>query len=56
MTPIEAAKILAEFNRWRRGEPPYDWSDDPTKRKKLQYTPQQIGKAIDVAVATMKTR
>ena len=53
MTPTEAAKILAEFNHWRRGEPPYDWSDDPKKRKELPYTPQQIGEAIDVAVSCL---
>ena len=54
MTPTEAAKILAEFNRWRRGEPPYDWSDDPANRKDLPYTPKQIGEAIDIAVQAMK--
>lgn len=56
MTTTEAAKILAEFNKWRRGEPPYNWSDDPKKRKELPYTPKQIGEAIDVAVEAMKTR
>ena len=54
MTPAEAAKILAEFNKWRRGDPPYDWIDDPAKRKKLTYTPKQIGEAIDIAVRAMK--
>lgn len=54
MTPTEAAKILAEFNKWRRGEPPYDWSADPTKRKELPFTPMQIGEAIDTAENVMK--
>ena len=54
MTPAEAAKILVEFNRWRRGDPPYDWSADPAKRKELPYTPRQIGEAIDIAVQAMK--
>lgn len=54
MTPTEAAKILAEFNRWRRGEPPYDWNDDPKKRKELPFTPMQIGEAIDTAENVMK--
>lgn len=56
MTTTEAAKILAEFNHWRRGEPPYDWSDDPAKRKELPYTPTQIGEAIDAAVEAMLGR
>ena len=38
-TPHQAAKILAEFNRWRRGD------DDAT-----QYPPALIGRAIDILI------
>lgn len=40
-----AIRILSEFNRWRRGEPPYDEPGAP-----FTNTPAEIGEAIDVAV------
>lgn len=46
--------ILNEFNKWRRGLPPYEWSEDPSKQKELPYSAGEIGVAIDEAVAMLR--
>lgn len=45
MTTKQAAKILKDFNKWRRGAKPYD-----RLPYDLGHTPTEIGLAIDVAV------
>lgn len=49
MTNTQAAKILADFNRWRRGAGP-----DPDEI--LKVSPKDIGIAIDLAVKKLKTK
>jgi len=48
MDARDAIRILSEFNRWRRGEPPYDKPGAP-----FTNTPAEIGEAIDVAVGLL---
>lgn len=50
MTNTQAAKILADFNRWRRNKPPYD-KGVPSFCK---YTGVDIGLALDLAVKALK--
>lgn len=45
---MAAIRILSEFNRWRRGEPPYDEPGTP-----FTSTQAEIGEAIDVAVVLL---
>lgn len=54
MDSKEALGILAEFNRWRRGEGKYAWNEDPAKNAECPYSPKAIGKAIDIAINEMK--
>ena len=53
MTYETAAKILKEFNRYRRGEGEYMWNEDPAKNKPLTLSPRVIGEAIDFAVSVL---
>ena len=48
-----AYRILAKFQRWRRGEGEFAWSDDPAKHKPMPYTPKKIGVAIDTAMEAL---
>lgn len=49
MVVRKAIEILSEFNKWRRGLPPYDvWGE------KLPYSPTEIGEAIDCAIEKLK--
>ena len=50
----ELIKVLTEFNKWRRGEPPYEWNDDPAKQMELQYSAKEIGVVIDEAINMLK--
>ena len=54
MTSKLAVKILTEFNKWRRGDGAYGFTDDPKDYKDCPYTPTEIGKAIDIAVTVMQ--
>lgn len=54
MKAEEVANVLAEFNTWRRGLPPYEWNDDPSNQKELQYSAKELGIAIDAAVDMLK--
>lgn len=42
----ECVKILSEFNVWRRGKGKYQEAG-----ARLEYTPKQIGIAIDTAIS-----
>lgn len=46
--------VLEDFNRWRRGEPPYDWNEDPSKRVEPPWSPKEVGAAIDVAAGVVR--
>jgi len=48
MKKSKALIILESFQKWRRSEPPYEESGS------LEYTPTEIGKAIDYAIQTLK--
>lgn len=51
----EALKILTEMQKWRRAQHPYDYDgDNPTKYRGIPYTPEQFGKAIDVAIKALQ--
>ena len=54
MSIEEVVHILSEFNTWRRGLPPYEWNEDPSKQKELQYSAKEIGVAIDEAVDMLR--
>lgn len=54
MTKEEALEVLREFNLWRRGEGKYKWSETPSENEPLPYTPKEVGKALDVAIAVLK--
>jgi hypothetical protein len=53
MTAREAAKILREFNKWRRGEKPYA---DAVVTDYFKFTPTEIGQAIDRAVLSLERK
>lgn len=42
-----AIKIVAEFQKWRRGESPYD-GDTPETHRIFDYSPKVLGQAIDI--------
>ena len=44
----QAINILTEHNKWRRGQPPYEFGGEQSA-----HTPKQIGEAIDFAVDVM---
>lgn len=46
--------ILTEFNKWRRGLPPYEWSEDPSTQNDLLYSTRDIGLAIDEALNMLR--
>lgn len=52
LTIREAITILTEFNKWRRGEHPYD-GETPETYRGCPYLPKEIGEAIDVAIERM---
>ena len=47
MTLRKAVEIVTEYQKWRRGKPPYH-SDIPVA---LPYTPAEIGEAEDCLIA-----
>ena len=54
MTTEEVINILSKFNTWRRGLPPYEWNEDPSKQVELPYSAKEIGVAIDEAVDMLR--
>lgn len=42
-----AIKIVTEFQKWRRGESPYD-GDTPETHRVFDYSQKVLGQAIDV--------
>ena len=50
MTIKEAADILDEFNKWRRGQGKYGWKENPSEYLVCPYSPGEIGVAIDTLV------
>lgn len=53
MNGILAAEMLAEWQKWRRGKPPYD-GDTPETYNKMPYSPKEIGIALDYAIEILK--
>ena len=49
----DLAKALRKYNRWRRGQGAYKWSEDPKKNKPCPYSPKTIGYLIDEAVCRL---
>ena len=50
MSAAEVAKHLVEYQKWRRGEPPYNYGLTP----KHPFTPYELGAIIDRAVKILK--
>ena len=53
MNGILAAEMLEEWQKWRRGKPPYD-GDTPETYNKMPYSPKEIGIALDYAIEILK--
>ena len=53
MNGILAAEMLTEWQKWRRGKPPYD-GDTPETYNKMPYSPNEIGIALDYAIEILK--
>lgn len=53
MSVKEALKVLIEFNKWRRGDAPYGWYEEPEKVVEMPYNPTEVGKALDVAISVL---
>ena len=51
MTAAQAAKILTDFNKWRRGDGKYTDVISP-----FDVSPKDIGIAIDVAIKKLKSK
>ena len=51
MTLDKARKIVAEYQLWRRGLPPYDYKDDSLSMVDFPYIPKELGEAIDTLLA-----
>lgn len=54
-----AIKIVTEFQKWRRGESPYD-GDTPETHRLFDYSQKVLGEAIDSLLTfsreTLKTK
>lgn len=53
MNGILAAEMLEEWQKWRRGKPPYD-GDTPETYNRMPYSPKEIGIALDYAIEVLK--
>jgi hypothetical protein len=51
MSSAEVAKQLVEYQKYRRGEPPYDYGVTPHRQP---FTPKELGAIIDRAVEILK--
>lgn len=49
MNEDNAIQIVEEFQKWRRGEKPYDYF--PCE---MPYTPKEFGEAIDILLKMVK--
>jgi hypothetical protein len=49
MSAADVAKHLIEFQKWRRGEPPYGYGGD-----NQPFTPRELGDIINRAVEILK--
>ena len=49
----DAIKVLIEMQKWRRAQPPYD-GDTPETHKKMPYSAETFGHAIDFAIGFME--
>ena len=54
MKVVDAIKVLTDFNKWRRGEPPYDWNEDPSLMIEFPFDVKEVGEAIDEAINMLK--
>lgn len=49
----DAIRVLAEMQKWRRAQPPYD-GDIPETYRKMPYSAETFGHAIDFAIGFME--
>lgn len=47
------AESLRDYQKWRRGEPPFD-GDTPETHKGCPLSPYMLGRAEDIAIATLE--
>lgn len=52
MSAAKIAKYLVEYQKWRRGEPPYDYVVIPSHRQ--PFSAKELGAIIDRAVELLK--
>jgi hypothetical protein len=53
MSAAKVAKQLQEYQKYRRGEPPYDYGITPHRQP---FTPYELGAIIDRAVELLKEK
>ena len=49
----EIIEKLKTFQRWRRGEGEFQWSEDPAKNKPLPFNAQELGECLDAAIKAL---
>ena len=54
MSPASLANALRDYNRYRRGQGKYKWSEEPEKNNPSPYSPETIGYLIDTAAKTLE--
>lgn len=54
MSAATVSRRLAEYNRWRRGQGKYAYTDDPLKYRSQPFSPAYLGRVIDRAVELLK--
>ena len=53
MTNREAHDILAEHQKWRRGEGKYEWHEEPSENAPMPYSAKLVGEALDKAMQAL---
>ena len=54
MSRADLASALRAYNRYRRGEGEYTWSEDPEKNKEFLYDPGTLGLIIEACAKTIE--
>jgi len=56
MSTSSLANALRMYNRWRRGEGEFQWSEDPNKNKPCPCSPTSLGLLFDAAAKALENR
>jgi len=49
-SPKEVARLLQEYQDWRKGVGKYAWNPDPEKNESIPFTPQQLTQIEEAAI------